>query len=89
MTPRVALVLGLLTASLALVPLSSAGTTSSGPFKYVQRDFNVPPFSQSKLEVARCPGRTHVYGGGMVVLFQDGIVTQLSDRPRGPGAHAG
>jgi hypothetical protein len=64
-------------------------TTSSGPFKYVERDFNVPPFSQSKLEVARCPGRTHVYGGGMVVLFQEGIVNasypiDLGDRGRTP-----
>ena len=54
-----------------------AETTSAGKFRYVQRTFSVPADSQSKLQVARCPRRTHVYGGGTTNQhsFGGGIIT--------------
>ena len=39
-------------------------TTTAGKFRYVQRTFWVDAELQSTLQIARCPRRTHVYGGG-------------------------
>lgn len=41
-----------------------AATTAAGKFRYVQRTFTVPAASQSEAQIARCPRRLHVYGGG-------------------------
>ena len=41
-----------------------AATTAAGKFRYVQRTFSVPATSRSRLQIARCPRGTHVYGGG-------------------------
>lgn len=68
-----------------------AETTSAGKFRYVQRTFTVPGSSQSARQVAKCPGRTHVYGGGTTnqQSFRRGIITasypvDLGDRGRVP-----
>jgi hypothetical protein len=68
-----------------------AETTIAGKFRYVQRTFTVPGLSQSAQQVARCPGRTHVYGGGTTnqQSFGGGVVTasypvDLGDRGRVP-----
>ena len=68
-----------------------AETTSAGKFRYVQRYFSVPAESESKREVARCPRRTHVYGGGTSAAqsFGRGVVNSsypvdLGDRDRIP-----
>ena len=54
-----------------------AQTTSAGKFRYVQRTFTVPGSSQSARQVARCPGGTHVYGGGTTnqKSYGGGIIT--------------
>jgi hypothetical protein len=71
---------GLLFALLAITTfgasqlVATGATTRAGKFRYVEREISVGPRSQSKLEVAWCPRRTHVYGGGVQRLFNDGVL---------------
>lgn len=54
--------------------IATGATTRSGKFSYVERNFSVGANAQSKLQVAWCPRRTHVYGGGVATALEDGVV---------------
>ena len=73
---RRGLLLALLTiAALGANQLIATGaTTRAGKFSYVSKSFSVGARAQSKLQIATCPPRTHVYGGGAAAALVDGVV---------------
>jgi len=75
MKPRILLGAAIVLAVFSATQIIATGAiTHAGKFSYVERSFSVKANSQSKLQVAWCPRRTHVYGGGVAAPLEDGVI---------------
>lgn len=75
MRTRILLVVAVMLAAFSATEMLATGaTTRAGKFSYVNENFSVRGRAQSRLEIATCPPRTHVYGGGAATALEDGVI---------------